>query len=93
VTLNIVLLFTVQTGSISGTDCVASYCTIYQFSELYLTGELVSHSPRYGPIFCFRICKSWKCCITHVGIVQKAIKFWLLFVRAMNIHSQRLTIF
>jgi len=42
-TLNNVLL---NKTDINGTDGVASYCSIYQFPELFLTGKLVRQSPR-----------------------------------------------
>jgi len=43
-TLNNDLLY--ETDNINGTNGVASYCTFYQFQELFLAGKLVNQSPR-----------------------------------------------
>jgi len=66
ITLKDVLLH--KTDNINGAYDVTFSCMIYIFLELFSIGKCVSSSQwQIWPAVCVRICKSWKCGLTHVG--------------------------
>jgi len=58
-------MFINSIDNINAVDEVSFYCTLYQFSEQFVTNKLVYG--KSGPVFCLHIARSLKYCLTHVG--------------------------